>query len=69
MQLTRAQIEEIKERLAEGMTPDAIANSIGRMADLDYLDVVTLRSKAYDILNGEEVRAVDEDVTKPPSED
>ena len=40
MALTRAQIDEIQQRLDEGMTPEAIADSIGRLADLDELDIV-----------------------------
>ncbi|MGJ6127372.1 hypothetical protein QN239_32860 [Mycolicibacterium sp. Y3] len=60
MALTRAQIDEIQQRLDEGMTPEAIADSIGRMADLDELDIVTIRSTAYDLINGEPVRAVDD---------
>lgn len=58
--LTRAQIDEIQQRLDEGMSPEAIADSIGRLADLDELDIVTIRSTAYDLLNGEPVRAVDD---------
>ncbi|MDZ4268171.1 MAG: hypothetical protein U1D00_21180 [Mycobacterium sp.] len=59
--LTRAQIEEIQQRLEEGMTPEAIADSIGRLADLDELEIVVIRSTAYDLLNGEPVRASDDD--------
>lgn len=57
MALTRAQIDEIQQRLDEGMTPEAIADSLGRLADLDELDIVTIRSTAYDLVNGEPVRA------------
>ncbi|KAA1249866.1 hypothetical protein F0Q45_12740 [Mycobacterium simiae] len=60
MVLTRAQIDEIRQRLDEGMSPEAIADSIGRLADLDELDIVTIRSTAYDLSNGEPVRAADE---------
>ncbi|AQA06970.1 hypothetical protein ACORG1_34265 (plasmid) [Mycobacterium sp. TJFP1] len=60
MALTRAQIDEIQERLDEGMSPEAIADSIGRVADLDELELVTIRSAAYDLRNGEPVRASDE---------
>jgi hypothetical protein len=60
MALTRAQIDEIQERLDEGMSPEAIADSIGRMADLDELELVTIRSTAYDLRNGETVRASDD---------
>lgn len=58
--MTRAQIDEIQQRLDEGMTPEAIADSLGRLADLDELDIVTIRSTAYDLVNGEPVRAVDD---------
>jgi hypothetical protein len=60
MALTRAQIDEIQQRLDEGMTPEAIADSIGRLADLDELDIVVIRSTAYDLLNSEQVRASDD---------
>ncbi|BBN50815.1 hypothetical protein [Mycobacterium avium] len=60
MALTRAQIDEIQQRLDEGMTPEAIADSLGRLADLDELDIVTIRSTAYDLVNGEPVRAADD---------
>ncbi|CAN5736696.1 hypothetical protein BH09ACT8_BH09ACT8_56100 [soil metagenome] len=60
MALTRAQIDEIQERLDEGMSPEAIADSIGRLADLDELELVTIRSTAYDLRNGEPVRASDD---------
>lgn len=58
--LTRAQIDEIQQRLDEGMTPEAVADSIGRLADLDELKVVVIRSTAYDLLNGKPVRASDD---------
>ncbi|RFZ10369.1 hypothetical protein DSM43518_02283 [Mycobacterium marinum] len=60
MRLTRAQIDEIQQRLDEGMSPEAIADSIGRLADLEDLDIVMIRSAAYDLRNGEPVRAVDD---------
>jgi hypothetical protein len=60
MALTRAQIDEIQGRLAAGMTPAAIADSIGRIADLDDLEIVTIRSTAYDLRSGEPVRASDD---------
>lgn len=60
MALTRAQIDEIQERLDEGMSPEAIADSVGRLADLDELELVTIRSTAYDLRNGEPVRASDD---------
>lgn len=49
MQLTPTQREEIRDRLAKGMTPVEIADFFGRVADLDLADVVQIRSAAYDI--------------------
>lgn len=60
MALTRAQIDEIQDRLDEGMSPEQIADSLARIADLEALEVVTIRSVAYDLRNGERVRACDE---------
>ena len=37
-----------------------VADSIGRLADLDELEVVVIRSTAYDLINGEPVRASDD---------
>ena len=59
-QLTRAQLDEISDYLAAGMSPDAIADLIGRIADLDYLDIITIRSVAYDLSRGQTVHAKDE---------
>jgi hypothetical protein len=41
----------IRKYLDEGMSPEDIADYIGSINDLDLLDVVTIRSAAYDILN------------------
>jgi len=41
----------IRGHLDKGMTPDAIANYFARLADLEELDMVMIRSTAYDILN------------------
>ena len=49
MQLTPAQREEIRNRLAQGMTPVEVADFFGRVADLDLGAVVQIRSAAYDI--------------------
>jgi hypothetical protein len=57
MALTRVQLDEIQERLDEGMTPEAIADSLGRIADLDHLDVIAIRSAAYDLSRVESSRA------------
>lgn len=49
MQLTPEQRNEIRDRLAQGMTPIDVANFFGRVADLDLGDVAQIRSAAYDI--------------------
>jgi hypothetical protein len=64
MPLSRAEINEIQDRLNDGMTPQEIADSIGRMADLEHADILIVRSVANDLLNGEPVRASDD---TPPS--
>ena len=60
MPLSRAEINEIQDRLNDGMTPQEIADSIGRMADLEHADILIVRSVADDLLNGEPVRASDD---------
>lgn len=60
MPLSRAEIDEIQARLDDGMTPQQIADSIGRMADLEHADILIIRSVANDLRNGEPVRASDE---------
>ncbi len=60
MPLSRAQITEIQARLDEGMSPQEIADSIGRMADLEHADILIIRSAAVDLLNGETVPASDD---------
>ncbi|MDA0252659.1 MAG: hypothetical protein O3B27_06925 [Actinomycetota bacterium] len=64
MPFTRAEINEIQDRLNEGMTPQQIADSISRMADLEHADMLMIRSVATDLLNGEPVRVSDEE---PPA--
>ncbi|MEV6774421.1 hypothetical protein AB0N05_37870 [Nocardia sp. NPDC051030] len=49
MKLNIAQIREIEKLLDQGMAPDAIADSIARMADLDALDREAVRTAAVDI--------------------
>ena len=61
MPLSRAEINEIQERLEEGMSPQEIADSIGRMADLEHADILIIRSVASDLLRGEPVRASDDE--------
>jgi hypothetical protein len=63
MPLSRAEINEIQDRLDEGMSPQEIADSIGRIADLEHADILIIRSVANDLRNGEQVRASDD----PPS--
>ncbi|BBN50852.1 hypothetical protein [Mycobacterium avium] len=41
----------IRGYLDGGMSPEEIADYLGRVNDLDPLDVVTIRSAAYDMLN------------------
>jgi hypothetical protein len=41
----------IRGYLNSGMTPDAIANYIGRLSDLDEADILLIRSAAIDMLN------------------
>lgn len=40
----------IRGYLDSGMTPDAIANYIGRVSDLEDADVLLIRSAAVDML-------------------
>ncbi|MFD2157246.1 hypothetical protein [Rhodococcus jostii] len=47
------QLDEIRRHLDEGMTPDAIADYLGRVADLDLMDIETVRTAAYAISRGE----------------
>ena len=64
MPLSRAEINEIQDRLDDGMTPQEIADSIGRIADLEHADILIIRSVANDLLNGDPVRASDD---QPPA--
>ena len=63
MPLTRAEINEIQDRLDDGMTPQEIADSIGRMADLEHADILIIRSVANDLASGEPVRASDDELS------
>lgn len=47
----------IRGYLDGGMSPEEIADYLGRVNDLDPLEVVTIRSAAYDMLNEELVAA------------
>lgn len=41
----------IRDYLDDGMSPEEIADYLGRVNDLGPLEVVTIRSAAYDMLN------------------
>ncbi|WP_342314653.1 hypothetical protein LIX17_25745 (plasmid) [Mycobacterium avium subsp. hominissuis] len=41
----------IRGYLDDGMSPEEIADYLGRVNDLGPLEVVTIRSAAYDMLN------------------
>lgn len=49
----------IRGFLDEGMDPDGIADYLGRLNDLGPLEVVTIRSAAYDMLNEQPADAPD----------
>lgn len=51
MMLNLVQRNIIRGYLDNGMSPEAIADYLGRLNDLDALEVVTIRSAAYDLLN------------------
>lgn len=51
--LSDEQLDEIRRQLNQGMTPDAIADYLGRVADLDLMDIETVRTAAYAISRGE----------------
>ncbi|RAV12341.1 hypothetical protein DQP55_11985 [Mycolicibacterium sp. GF69] len=55
----------IRGFLDEGMAPDGIADYLGRLNDLDPLEVVTIRSAAYDMLNEQPADAPDVDGGRP----
>lgn len=58
--ITRNQINEIQQMLDQGIQPAEVAASIARIADLDDLETITVRSVAYDLANGEAVRSADD---------
>lgn len=51
MMLNLVQRNIIRGYLDDGMSPEAIADYLGRVNDLDALDIVTIKSAAYDLLN------------------
>lgn len=46
MALNQKQREEIQRRLDAGLSPDAIAQSLGRIAELDDLQIEEIRTAA-----------------------
>lgn len=54
----------IRGFLDEGMEPQEIADYLGRLNDLGPLEIVTIRSAAYDMLN-EAPTAAPETVGRP----
>lgn len=47
----------IRGYLDDGMSPEEIADYLGRVNDLGPLEVVTIRSAAYDMLNEQTLEA------------
>ncbi|MCT7293760.1 hypothetical protein NVV99_22910 [Rhodococcus sp. PAE-6] len=47
--LTDEQLDDIREYLAQGMSPDDIANYIGRVADLDLIEIEYVRTAANEL--------------------
>lgn len=48
-EMTDQQLAEIRDRLAEGMTPNEIANYFGRIADLDLIEIEQVRTAANEL--------------------
>jgi uncharacterized protein (DUF433 family) len=46
---TDEQLNDIRDRLAQGMTPDDIANFYGRVADLDLIEIERIRTAANEL--------------------
>lgn len=51
MMLNLVQRNIIRGYLGNGMSPEAIADYLGRVNDLDALEIVTIRSATYDLMN------------------
>jgi hypothetical protein len=60
-----AQLDEIRGQLDQGMTPDAIADYLGRVADLGLMDIETVRPAAYAIAPRQR-RWMDLSITRDP---
>ena len=58
--ITRDQINVIQQMIDDGVPPSQVALSMSRLAELDELETITVRSVAYDLVNGEPVRAADD---------
>lgn len=56
---SQLQIDEIKGRLDKGMEPEDIANSLGRIADLDLIQIAKVRNLAQSLARGEVVEPSD----------
>lgn len=47
--LTDEQLDDIREYLEQGMSPDDIANYLGRVADLDLIEIEYVRTAANEL--------------------
>ncbi|WP_404316412.1 hypothetical protein [Prescottella equi] len=47
--LTQDQLDDIRQRLNDGMSADDIADFYGRIADLDLIEIERIRTAAYEI--------------------
>lgn len=57
----------IRAQLNDGVSPEAIADFFGRLNDLDDLEIVTIRSAAYDMLNETDNAAAANAPAGPPT--
>ncbi|MDH6285036.1 hypothetical protein [Prescottella agglutinans] len=48
-ELTQAQLDDIRARLKQGMSPREVADYYGRIADLDLIEIARIRTAAYQI--------------------
>lgn len=47
--LTDEQLDDIRGYLEQGMSPDEIANYLGRVADLDLIEIEQVRTAANEL--------------------
>ncbi|MFD6677299.1 hypothetical protein ACFWDA_23420 [Rhodococcus zopfii] len=47
--LTDEQLDDIRRYLEQGMSPDDIANYLGRVADLDLIEIEQVRTAANEL--------------------